>query len=330
MAQYIDNLTQNSGLLSMLGINPWSYQTAAGQSSQEWARRWVDPLAGLGGYYDQNYVNSLMNGLGASSSASYLGQLQILASESNKLYTLTQDPGMVAGLMNQAAQQNGGMLQFSLGGGWRIDQRSGVGYGYDMMGNRYDDITMSPLYSSLYSTFNDFSGLQQGIVEQLNAQQQREQSFVTQINQVVQQATLAKSQAEQAAAQKALLDQQAAAQAQLDAQAQANQQKLAQQEAQQKAQYDEAQRQVEANRVAQQTRLDETALLRTQQATQQATQEQVAQSVSQLEAQAVGSRGGEAVVSTNATSKPQRGQTTRTERWQSTRQPAPGGGGIRT
>lgn len=322
-----------AALNSALGINMNSYQGASGPTTMQWAGRWTQPLTNLGGYYDSGRLDSLLGSLGGTSSDTYMNQLQVLSQEANKVYSLTQNPGQVQAVLRQAAQNAGGTLNLGFTGYHIADLRrnnSNSDYVADAMGNRYTDITMSPVFGMLYKQQELFSSKQNQIVQQLTAQQQREQSFVTQINQLTQTASLAKSKAEQDAATQALNSQYAQQQAALNQQAEANARQLAEQQRAQDAAYAEAQRVAEENRRQQQLALDTTAQTAAVKNATVAQQQQAKVAVSQAETQAAATRGGEAIVSTNAAaSKNGRGTNTRTERWQSTRQPAPGGGGIR-
>lgn len=303
----------NNPLARVLGINPGSYREARGQSTQDWASRWSSGLADLSGYYDTGKASSLYSSLGNTTSATYLSQLTTLAEESNRLYTLINDPEAVRQKLHAEAERNGGIYAANIGSGYRIEQgkwgKGGGGYVYDIMGNRYDDIASSPMMKSLYGWVDAFSHKQGQIVSELTAQQGREQNYISQISGLLQQGTLAKTKAEQAAQQKALEEQYAQQQAELNKQAEENARILKEkQEAQTKMFNESAKITAESNAATSQL----------QQAKSAATQ------VASVGA----SRGGEAVSSTNAAAKSKTRQTTRTERWQSTRSPAAGGGGI--
>lgn len=315
----------SDNILNVFGINPTAYRNVQGQSVDQFTSRWTGDLGSLGGYYDSGQVNSLVGGLGSTSSDTYLKQLSNLSGEANKLYTLINNPTAVNNTLYQKAQQSGGMLNLGLSG-YRIDR--GQGWSYDMMGNRYNDITASPIFAALYESVGKFSTAQNEVVSNLNAQQQREQGFVTQINQITQNATLSKSKAEQAAAQQALTNQYNQQQAALNQSAQANAAKLAEQQRQQDTQYAQAQQQAKAAAEAQQLQINKTALQQANEVATNAQADQTKAAAASLEQQAGAIRGGEAIVSTNAATKSKKGTSTRTERWQSTRTPAMGGGGI--
>jgi len=318
----------NQVLGDILGFNLGSYQNVRGPSIQDFTSRWTGDLGNLKGYYDESKVGGLTAGLGSTASGTYLNQLSALATEANKVYTYIQNPDSVTGALNSYLDRTGkDMVQIGFGG-FRRDKRQGSWF-YDAMGNR-SDVLMSPVMSQLYQMVDTIKANQDTISQQLGAQQQKENAFVTQINQITQQATLAKSKAEQAAAQQALQQQYAQQQAALDKQAQENAAKLAEQQKQQQAQFDEAKRQQEEQARKQQLALNSSAQTQALSTAANSRLEQAKLQVSQQESQASQTRGGEATVSTNAApAKTQKGVSTRTERWQATRQPAAGGGGIR-
>lgn len=329
----------NQVLGDILGFNLASYQNARGQSIQDFTSRWTGDLGNLKGYYDESKVNSLTAGLGSTASGTYLNQLSALATEANKVYTYIQNPNSVTSALNSYLDRTGkDMVQIGFGG-FRRDKKQGSWY-YDTMGNR-SDVLMSPIMGQLYQMVDTIKANQDTISQQLGAQQQKENSFVTQINQITQQATLAKTKAEQAAAAQKLQQQYQQQQAELNQQAQANQSALKAQQDKQAAEIKAAQDKANAEYAAAQAKAAEQAkqqqLTLNKSAQTQALStvansrlEQAKLQVSQQEAQASTTRGGEATVSTNAApAKGQRGLSTRTERWQSTRQPAAGGGGIR-
>lgn len=291
----------------ILGLNRNSYLSAQGQSVADWSSRWSSGLEGISGYYDQGKANSLYASLGGTTSDTYLSQLSMLAEESNKLYTMINNPDAVHSKFREEASRQGGVAQFSIGMGYRTEGNGG--YVYDLMGNRFNDITMSPLYKSLYGMVDSFSNQQGKIVSELTAQQGREQNYISQISGLLQQGTLAKTKAEQEAQKKALEEQYAQQQEELNKQAEENARILTEKQ--------EAQTQM-FNESSKATAESNAATSQLQQAKSAATQ------VASMGA----SRGGEAIASTNASSKSKTRQTTRTERWQSTRSPATGGGGI--
>lgn len=329
----------NQVLGDILGFNLGSYQNVRGPSVQEFTSRWTGDLGNLKGYYDESRVGGLTAALGSTTSGTYLNQLSALATEANKVYTYIQNPNSVTSSLNSYLDRTGkDMVQIGFGG-FRRDKRQGSWF-YDAMGNR-SDVLMSPVMSQLYQMVDTIKANQDTISQQLGAQQQKENSFVTQINQITQQATLAKTKAEQEAAAKALQTQYQQQQAALDKQAQANQSKLAEQQKQQaaelaaqklKQEQDFAAAKAKADEAARQQQLTLNKSAQTQALSTVANSklEQAKLQVSQQEAQASQTRGGEATVSTNAApAKTQKGVSTRTERWQATRQPAAGGGGIR-
>ncbi len=326
------NLNKLGGIL---GYNISSYRNLTPDPINSFTDRWTKDLGALGGYYDAGKVNSLISGLGGTTSASYYKQMQALSEQANKVYSYIQNPDSITTKLQAEADRIGYGAFLALNTGYMPKRDHDKlhmqgGYYADIMGNRRD-VLMSPTMSVLYETVNRIRDNQNTISAQLTAQQQKEQSFVTQITQITQQATLAKSKAEQAAAQKAMQEQYAKQQAELDKQAQANAAKLAEQQKQQQQQYEQAQAQQAEQARKQQATLNATAAANATKNASNAQVDAAKLSVSQMEQQASQTRGGEAIVSTNAApAKAQRGQTTRTERWQSSRQPAPGGGGIRT
>lgn len=298
---FLDGDAEHDAYLRVLGIDRNSYRSAQGQSIQDFTSRWTGGLGALSGYYDQNHANNLTAGLGSTTSSTYLNQLSTLAQEANKLYTYVNNPGLVRGKFEEASKNpNSGVIFRS----WDSGQWA---FGFNQSQRRDSQYAERALYGAL----DAFSKQQGTIVEQLNAQQAREQNYTSQITGMIQQGTLAKNAADNAAKQAEINAQYKAQQDELNRQAIENERILKEKQEQQTLMF---------NETSKTTAESNAASSRLQQAKSAASQ--VANSGS--------ARGGEAISSTNASAKSKTRQTTRTERWQSTRAPADGGGGIRT
>lgn len=297
---FLDGDAEHDAYLKVLGIDRNAYRSAGGPSMQEFTSRWTGGLGAIQGYYDEGHVSNLTAGLGNTSSGAYLSQLSALAQEANKLYTYVNNPDLVRGKFEEASRDpNSGVIYRS----WDSGQWA---FGFNQNQRRDSQYAERALYGAL----DAFSKQQNTIVEQLNAQQSREQNYISEISSLVQQGTLAKSTSEQNAQKQAIEQQYAAQQAELNRQAEENARVLKEKQEQQTLMF---------NETAKVTAESNATNARLQQVKSEATQVSSRGS----------SRGGEAVSSTNAAAKSKTRQTTRTERWQSTRAPADGGGGIR-
>ncbi len=294
------------------GLIGSSWQSVQGQSVADYAKSKSGTLEAYAGFYDQGKYNSLVSGLGSTSSDTLLKRLNAFSADSSRFYNMMADYGTFKSWWNST-----GGIKWTGDGGMVFD-----------LGMKSGESVIQDSWLGLQDVGKYLNQQQTNISNELSAQFGREQNFLSGVTGLTQTATQAKMAADQKAAQEKLNQEFAAGQAALEQTAQQNAAAIAEQQAKQDAAFAQAQQAAQEAAQAQQTQLNETAQTTALSNAATSAKQQATLAVQNLESRA-NSLQGNPIVTTNAsTTSKQRGSTSRTDRWLARRTPAPGGGGA--